>query len=56
MYLSPIMSSLSARPLARSPWDAPWDGRTLCWCETLWTQPYMGTKRDKKGGVSHKKD
>ena len=60
MYLSPIMSSLSARPLARSPWDAPWaspwDARTLCWRETLWTHPYMETKRDKKGGMSHKKD
>lgn len=54
------MSSLSARPLARSPgdapWASPWDARTLCWCETLWTQPNMGTKRDKKGGMSHKKD
>jgi hypothetical protein len=56
MYLSPIMSSLSARPLARSPGDAPWDARTLCWRETLWTHPYMETKRNKKGGMSHKKD
>ena len=47
-----------ARPLARGcPMGKPiWDARTLCWCETLWTHPNVGTKRDKKGGVSHKKD
>jgi hypothetical protein len=38
-----------ARPLARGcPMGKPiWDARTLCWCETLWTQPNVGTKRDK---------